>query len=87
MDLVKTGGGSIIDVIGFGASHTEDFVISSTKLTNGSLPNIIKAVNANLPHAIKQGVYRGVFATKEEATASLKNLTKQISRNGFFQNA
>lgn len=49
----------------------------------GGIPNITKAVNTNIIHAIEQGVERGIFADKKEAVTMLKNLTSEISKNGF----
>ncbi|WP_447767547.1 hypothetical protein [Sphingobacterium faecium] len=49
------------------------------KVFKGVIPAVKKAVNSNLPHAVE----RGVFATKTEASAVLKNLTSNISKNGF----
>ncbi|MEJ5092937.1 hypothetical protein, partial [Sphingobacterium faecium] len=39
------------------------------KAFKGVIPAVKKAVNSNLPHAVE----RGVFATKTEASAVLKN--------------
>lgn len=53
------------------------FIKSSSDFVSGGQTS--KAVNSNLPHAVE----RGVFATKTEASAVLKNLTSNISKNGF----
>lgn len=52
-------------------------------IVSDGLPNVVKAVNSNLPHAIEQGIVRGVFANKTEASTMLKSLTSQISKSGF----
>ncbi|MCG8417974.1 MAG: Hint domain-containing protein [Proteobacteria bacterium] len=45
---------------------------------------VTKAVNSKLPHAIDQGVARGVFSNANEAGSALRELTKQISNTGAF---
>lgn len=50
---------------------------------NQCLPEIKKVVNTNLPHAIKRAVERAVFTDVEVASRELKNLSSQISKNGF----
>jgi len=49
--------------------------------------SITKAVNSNLPHAIERAVQRNIFPNKDVAAESLRNLTKQIDKNGFPANA
>ncbi len=44
---------------------------------------VIKAVNSNLPHAIERAVERSIFPNKDAAAEALRNLTKQIDKNGF----
>ncbi|MCP4347388.1 MAG: RHS repeat-associated core domain-containing protein, partial [Desulfobacterales bacterium] len=44
---------------------------------------IKKAVNSNLPHAVKRAVERGIFKSADEATDALKQLSKSITENGL----
>jgi hypothetical protein len=49
------------------------------------LPQIAKAVNSNLPHAAQRAVERGFFGSLKEAGDALRNLSSQISKNGWPQ--
>jgi RHS repeat-associated protein len=48
-----------------------------------SLPDVVKAVNSNLPHAVEQAVERNVFKTADEAAKALRDLSQSITQNGF----
>ncbi|MCE2593852.1 hypothetical protein K6Y31_03380 [Motilimonas cestriensis] len=50
---------------------------------NKCLPKVKKATNANMPHARERAVERGVFPDAESASTGLKNLSSEISSNGF----
>jgi len=56
-----------------GAAAADDFV-----------PVIQKAVNSELPHAIKQGVERGIFPNAKVAGEALRNLSKELTETGAF---
>lgn len=51
--------------------------------TAENLPDVNKAVNTNMPHAVERGVERGVFNDKKEASEILKSLSDDISKNGW----
>jgi len=53
----------------------------------GGIPNIKKANNSNLPHAIERAVERNVFDNAKHASDALKGLSKNISKDGFPSNA
>jgi RHS repeat-associated protein len=48
-----------------------------------ALPNVAKAVNSNLPHAVEQAVARGVFDSAQVAADALRALSQSITQNGF----
>jgi hypothetical protein len=45
---------------------------------------ILKAVNSNMPHAVRQGVLRGIFENPKAASDALKTLSKNITKNKGF---
>jgi len=47
-------------------------------------PPVNKAVNTGLPHASSQGVVRQVFPNQNVANQTLRNLSKDITKNGGF---
>ena len=52
----------------------------------GDLPDVNKAVNSNMPHAIDRSIERGVFKNKQQASDALKALSNDITQNGFPSN-
>ncbi len=57
--------------------------LNYTSAAAGGLPNVKKAVNSNLPHAITRGIERGIFPDKATASNALKSLSRRISSKGF----
>ncbi len=58
-------------------------LVHNCNVRKGGLPDVKKVVNSNLPHARDRAVERGVFPDAKSATAGLKDLSKQIKKNGF----
>jgi len=52
-------------------------------LAKQALPNVKKAVNTKLPHASSRAVERGVFLNKKMASEALRELSNNITKNGF----
>ncbi|GLR58825.1 hemagglutinin repeat-containing protein [Rhizobium indigoferae] len=50
---------------------------------NSCLPSVEKAVNSNIDHAANRAVERGVFESAAEARAAYKQLSADISKNGW----
>lgn len=71
----------------FSTTLDDPFTVTASRIAKRTVPAINKAINSNLPHAIKRGIERGIFQSNKEAAKYLKGLTKQISKNGFPNNA
>lgn len=48
-----------------------------------SLPDVHKVINTQLPHAVEQGVERGVFSDVKEARSAYGGLKSSISAGGW----
>ena len=66
-----------------GITPMDPSILGGAIITAGALPDVRKAVNSNMPHAVGRGVERGVFESGGAAAAALKELTKGISQNGL----
>jgi RHS repeat-associated protein len=71
-DLVNVVAGATIPVGGEG------------EIVNVADIAVSKAINSNIPHAIEQGVARGIFADARAAGAGLRDLSSQITNAGRF---
>jgi RHS repeat-associated protein len=47
------------------------------------LPDVEKAVNSNMPHAVERGVEHGVFKSSKEARVGINALKKDINSSGW----
>jgi RHS repeat-associated protein len=63
--------------------HTYFIGVEGIWVHNSCLPSVKKAVNSNLGHATERAVERGIYPDAKSAAEGLKNLTNDISKNGF----
>jgi RHS repeat-associated protein len=76
-------------VYNFEAADNHNYFVGQIGLlvhnTGDCLPVVNKAVNSKLPHAVTQALERGFPGNREQAANALRELSNQITQNGFPQ--
>jgi RHS repeat-associated protein len=78
-----TGGAQVHN---FEVADNHNYFVGGTHLlthNNNCLPAVQKAVNSNLPHAAQRAIERGFSGGADEAANALRQLSREITENGF----